>query len=70
MGRQDWIYANDNRKPDEGEVVLCDLGKDVEFCVMQYTSGIFLDTNIGEYYNMGSDIKRWAHIGKHYDEQF
>lgn len=74
MSRIDWIYWNDNRKPENDEVVLCDMGKDYEFAVMKYKSegadGIFFDFNMGEYYHMGSDVERWAHIGKHYDEQF
>ena len=65
-----WVYAEQAKRPEEGERVLCDLGKDYEFAVMEYTKGIFLDVNIGEYYHLGTDIKRWCSIGKHYDEQW
>lgn len=66
----DWIYAGSEIRPKQNEEVLCDLGKDFNFSVMVYDEGIFYDTNIGEYYNIGTDIKRWCHIGKHCDEQF
>ncbi len=66
----DWNYASSNARPNENEEVLCDLGKDFSFSVMTYNKGIFLDTNIGEYYNLRTDIKRWAHIGSHCDEEF
>lgn len=70
MNRPDWVYASENKRPDEGETVLCDMGKDYEFAVMRYSNGVFFDVNIGEYYNLGNDVKRWFSIGKHYDEQF
>jgi len=66
----DWIYASSIERPKPKEEVLCDLGEAFNFVVMIYDDGVFHDTNIGEYYNLGTDIKRWCHIGKHYDEQF
>ncbi len=65
-----WIYASSIERPKYNEEVLCDLGEAFSFVVMRYDEGVFYDTNIGEYYNLGTDIKRWCHIGKHYDEQF
>ena len=65
-----WIYASSIERPKYKEEVLCDLGEAFYFVVLIYDDGVFYDTNIGEYYNLGTDIKRWCHIGKHYDEQF
>ena len=69
MERINWIYATSNEKPNEDEYVLCDLGVKYNFAVMKYYKSIFYDENEDEIYHLG-EVKRWAHIGKHCDEQF
>lgn len=65
----DWNYATSSARPDEDEFVLCDLGVRYNFAIMKYQKGIFWDLNEDEYYHLG-EVKRWAHIGKHCDEEF
>ena len=66
----DWVYASSGRKPKNGEYVLCDLGKNFSYEVFYYENDCFYDRNIGEYYNLGYDVKRWCSLPKHCDEEF
>ncbi len=65
-----WIYASSNERPKQKEEVLCDLGEAFYFVVLIYDNGYFYDTGNGDCFYLEINVKRWCHIGKHYDEQF
>lgn len=67
-----WTYASSNEKPVPKEEVLCDFGMKEHFRVLVYDGNdYFYDPlNKTEYYRLKYDVKRWCHIGEHFDEEF
>lgn len=65
----DWIYSSSGKKPDEGEEVLVDFGMAKGFKVMIYENGYFVNPQKENDYAY-TEVKRWCHLGKHYNQEF
>ena len=68
MNRPEWIYTSEAKRPEKGEIILCDLGKEKPFIIAQYNDSIVTDTNTGMNYSFTFDLRRWFSIGKHANE--
>lgn len=64
-----WIYVTKESRPEIGEIILCDLGKEKPFMIARYLENGVEDINTNKRYSFNFEVHHWAKIGKHFDEQ-